>query len=67
MVDKRTAETTDMRLEIAMREIRKALEGLRFGSVTITVQDGIVVQIDKAVKNRLDYSALDKVSGGEGI
>lgn len=57
----------DRREEIALQEIRKALSGLQFGTVTIVVQDGIVVQVERTSKNRLDYSALDKVSGGEGI
>lgn len=57
----------DRREKIALQEIRKALRGLEFGTVTIIVQDGIVVQVERTSKNRLDYSALDKVSGGEGI
>ena len=52
---------------MAMEEIRKALKGLEFGSVTIVVQDGVVVQIDRTSKSRIDYSSLDQVSGGEGI
>lgn len=52
---------------VAMQEIRKALQGLEYGSVTIVVQDGIVVQIDRTSKARIDYSALDQVSDGEGI
>ncbi|MHB9035121.1 MAG: YezD family protein [Armatimonadota bacterium] len=57
----------DRREEIALQEIRKALREVKFGSITIVVQDGIVIQIDRTSKDRLDYSALDKVSGGEGI
>ncbi len=34
--------------------IRKALEGLKFGSIVIIVQDGVVVQIDRTEKLRLD-------------
>jgi hypothetical protein len=34
--------------------VRKALEGLKFGSVVIIVQDGVVVQIDRTEKLRLD-------------
>lgn len=52
---------------VAMEEIRKALQGLEFGSVTIVVQDGVVVQVDRTSKTRIDYSAIDQVSGGEGI
>jgi hypothetical protein len=33
--------------------IRNALSGLRFGSVHIIVQDGVVVQIDRTEKRRL--------------
>ena len=52
---------------IALQQIRKALRGLEFGSLTVIVQDGVVVQIDKTSKDRIDYSVLDKVVGGEGI
>lgn len=33
--------------------IQKMLEGLRYGSVIITVQDGKIVQIDKTEKYRV--------------
>jgi hypothetical protein len=36
-----------------LQQIRDALAGLRFGSVTIVVQDGVVVQIDRTEKMRL--------------
>ena len=57
----------DRRMQVALEEIRKALEELQYGSLLVVVQDGTVVQIDKTSKNRVDYSSLDKVSGGEGI
>ncbi len=60
-------KTRDLRLEIALGEIREALDGLHYGVLTVIVQDGIVVQVDKTTKDRIDYSLLDKVSGGEGI
>jgi hypothetical protein len=34
--------------------VRRALDGLKFGSVVIIVQDGLVVQIDRTEKLRLD-------------
>lgn len=33
--------------------IQEALRGLRFGQVTITVHDGVVVQIDRTERRRL--------------
>jgi len=57
----------NIREEIAIREIRKALEGLQYGCVTVIVQDGVVIQIDRTSKDRLDYSSLGKVFDGEGI
>jgi hypothetical protein len=33
--------------------IRQALASLRFGQVVVTVQDGVVVQIDRTEKTRL--------------
>lgn len=57
----------DRGLEVALKEIRKALDGLKYGSLVVIVQDGVVIQIDKTTKCRIDYSSLDKVAGGEGI
>jgi len=34
-------------------KIRESLRGLRFGSVNVVVQDGVVIQIDKLEKTRL--------------
>lgn len=36
-----------------LQQIARALRGLRFGSVNIIVQDGVVVQIDRTEKRRL--------------
>ena len=57
----------ERREQIALQEIREALRGLQYGSLNVIVQDSIVVQIDRTSKRRMDYSALDKVSGGEGV
>ncbi len=59
--------TPDQREDLAIEQVRKALKGLRFGTVTLLVQDGVVVQIDRSSKSRIDYSVLDQVTGGEGI
>jgi hypothetical protein len=40
-------------VEEAMNQIRDSLRGLRFGSVNIIVQDGVVIQIDRTEKRRL--------------
>jgi hypothetical protein len=37
----------------ALIQIRDSLRGLRFGSVNIIVQDGVVIQIDRTEKRRL--------------
>jgi hypothetical protein len=37
----------------AFTQIRDSLRGLRFGSVNIIVQDGVVIQIDRTEKRRL--------------
>jgi hypothetical protein len=37
----------------ALDIIRDSLRGLRFGSVNIIVQDGVVIQIDRTEKQRL--------------
>lgn len=45
--------SADPRLEFALNQIRDALRGLRFGSLVIQVQDGVVVQIERTEKRRL--------------
>lgn len=37
----------------AWSEIRNALRDLQFGTVSIVVQDGVVVQIDRTEKRRI--------------
>jgi len=37
-----------------VERVREAMRGLRFGSITVTVQDGVVVQIDRTEKLRID-------------
>lgn len=39
--------------DVVLVQIVDALRGLRFGSVVVTVQDGVVVQIDRTEKRRL--------------
>ncbi|MFM7932204.1 MAG: YezD family protein [Pirellula sp.] len=38
-------------------QIREALEGLRYGQVTIVIHDGAVVQIDRTEKRRFRNSS----------
>ncbi len=38
----------------ALERIQTALHGLRYGTVTAVVQDGIVVQVDRTEKFRID-------------
>ena len=38
----------------ALDRIRAALRGLQFGSVTAVVQDGIVVQVERTERVRLE-------------
>lgn len=46
--------------EDALNQIRESLRGLKFGSVNIIVQDGVIIQIDRTEKRRL------RVSRGNG-
>ncbi|MCY2975669.1 MAG: YezD family protein [Planctomycetota bacterium] len=39
--------------EPSLQRIREALRGLRYGSVNVIVQDGVVIQIDRLEKFRL--------------
>jgi len=48
-------------LEEALDQIRDSLRGLRFGSVNIIVQDGVVIQIDRTEKRRLRTNRSNSV------
>jgi hypothetical protein len=45
--------THDEREEDALARIEAALRGLRFGTVTAVVQNGVVVQVERTEKVRL--------------
>jgi len=37
----------------AFEHIRQALRGLRYGEVSVTVQDGVVVQVERTERKRV--------------
>lgn len=43
----------DSRTAQALGKVREALDGLRYGTVTIVVQDGVVVQVERTEKVRI--------------
>jgi len=45
---------TPAALDAPLARIGEALKGLRFGTVLAVVQDGVVVQIERTEKTRLD-------------
>jgi hypothetical protein len=45
--------TSNEREEDALARIEAALRGLRFGTVTAVVQNGVVVQVERTEKVRL--------------
>ena len=49
--------------EEELREISASLRGMRFGSVSIVVQDGVIIQIDRTEKKRL-RSRRERSEGG---
>jgi hypothetical protein len=40
-----------------VEHVAAALKGLRFGQVIVTVQDGVIVQIDRVERKRFGRSA----------
>jgi hypothetical protein len=40
-------------LEDAIEQIRQALRGLQYGEVSVIVQDGVVVQLERRERKRL--------------
>jgi hypothetical protein len=59
MVEQRRAGTTpeEANAQWALRELEAALRGLQFGQVTVTVQDGVVVQVERLERKRFQRSA----------
>jgi hypothetical protein len=51
-----TAEGGDRSHKVLAR-IREALDGLRFGEVVVKVQDGVVVQVDRTERVRLERTS----------
>jgi hypothetical protein len=50
------------RLQDALARIEAALGSLRYGTVTVVVQDGVVVQVDRTERVRLDKPTLRRVT-----
>ena len=44
-------------VQFDLDQIRQALDGLRYGQVTIVIHDGAVVQIDRTEKRRFRSSS----------
>jgi len=48
----------------AIQQIRAALRDLKFGVISVVVQDGVVIQIEKTEKYRLRRSEAPVASNG---
>ena len=49
-----THDDADTRARDAVERINAALRGLRYGTVTAVVQDGVVVQVERTEKFRVE-------------
>jgi hypothetical protein len=55
---RRPAPTPDQaNAQWALCELEAALRGLQFGQVTVTVQDGVVVQVERLERRRFQRPA----------
>jgi hypothetical protein len=52
-VNPHPSPSTD-RSTLVLARIRDALDGLRYGEVIVKVQDGVVVQVDRTERVRLE-------------
>jgi len=53
----RNAESGDRSTQV-LAHIRDALDGLRYGEVIVKVQDGVVVQVERTERLRLQKSIV---------
>jgi hypothetical protein len=47
----------ESRAEQALTQVRQALAGLKYGQIVISVQDGVVIQIERVERVRLNRSS----------
>jgi hypothetical protein len=47
------AARPESRMDQALAQVRQALTGLQYGQIAITVQDGVVIQIERIERVRL--------------
>ncbi|MDR3636549.1 MAG: YezD family protein [Isosphaeraceae bacterium] len=40
-------------LDLELRHVREAIQGIRYGEVRVVIHDGLVTQIDRTEKQRL--------------
>jgi len=52
-MSERNDERDNGRAGQALAKVRDALNGLRYGEVTVVVQDGVVVQVERTEKVRI--------------
>lgn len=50
-------ERLEREMQFDLDQIRQALEGLRYGQVTIVIHDGAMVQIDRTEKRRFQNTS----------
>ena len=55
------AAAANQKVPGVVQEILRAIEGLRFGSVEITVHEGRITQIEKREKVRFTAPAVEKI------
>ena len=61
-----THHENDAALTADLNQIRDALRGLRYGTVSIIIQDGVVVQIDRLEKRRVRRNENRSAHPGNG-
>jgi hypothetical protein len=55
MTDSEEGQTSppDREISSALQQVEQALRGLQFGTVTVIVQDGVPIQVERTEKRRL--------------
>jgi len=53
LADNEQPPTPDREIGSALQQVAHALRGLQFGTVTVIVQDGIPIQVERTEKKRL--------------
>ena len=63
MGERKSESPREANVRWAWQQLKASLEDLRFGTVTLIVQDGVVVQVERVERHRYRRDPAERVTG----